>query len=65
MKIANIIGKVMMVVFGISSISWITEMLGLFGQRFWVDDLPTVAVNIALFVIGAIIVASTKKHMKQ
>ena len=65
MKIANIIGKIMMVLFGLSSIRWITEMLGLFGQRFWADDLPTVAGNIALFVVGIIITVSTQKHIKK
>lgn len=65
MKIANIIGKIMMVVFGVSSIRWIAAMFGVMGMRFYVEDLSTVGGNIALFIIGIIIVTCTRKKVRK
>lgn len=61
MKVANIIGKVIMVVFGIASLRWIAEMLGLFGMRFGVYNLSKVGTCVLLFFIGLIITVSTNK----
>lgn len=65
MKIANIIGKIIMVVFGVSSIRWIAAMFGVLGMRFYAEDLPTVGANIALFIVGIIVVAYTGKKCKK
>lgn len=65
MKVANIIGKVMMVVFGIASLNWFATMLGLFGRRFWVDDLSDVAGCVICFIVACIITASTNKKAKK
>lgn len=65
MKVANIIGKIIMVVFGLSSIGWIATMFGVMGLRFYVEDLPTVGANIVLFIVGIIVVACTRKKVKK
>ncbi len=65
MKVANIIGKVMMVVFGIASLNWFATMLGLFGRHFWVEDLSDVGICVLCFVVGCVITASTNKKAKK
>ena len=65
MKIANIIGKIIMVVFGLSSIGWIAAMFGVLGLRFYTEDLATVGLNIALFIIGIIVTVYTGKANKK
>lgn len=65
MKVANIIGKVIMVIFGLASLGWIAAMLGLFGMRFGVYNLPKVGLCIAIFFIGLIITVSTSKKAKK
>ena len=65
MKVANIIGKIIMVVFGIASIRWIAEMFGLCGMRFGEYNLPKVGLCIIIFFIGLIITISTNKKIKK
>lgn len=65
MKVANVIGKVMMIIFGIASVRWIAEMMGLFGMRFGVYNMPKVIGCIALFIMGVIITVSTNKKAKK
>lgn len=65
MKIANIIGKIIMVVFGVSSIRWVAAMFGVLGMRFYAEDLTTVGLNIVLFIVGIIVVACTRKKGKK
>lgn len=61
MKLLNIIGKIIMVIFGIASLRWIAAMLGLFGMRFGEYNLPKVGICIVIFFIGVIITNLTKK----
>lgn len=65
MKVANIIGKIIMIVFGIGSLGWIAEMLGLFGMRFGVYNLDKAVTCIVIFFIGLIITVSTNKQAKK
>lgn len=65
MKVANIIGKLIMVVFGIASIRWFTEMLGMFGQRFFIGDFSNVVICVVFFIIGVIITVSTNRKAKK
>lgn len=65
MKIVNIIGKIIMVIFGIASLRWFAEMLGLFGMRFGVYNLPKVGFCVLMFFIGLIITMATKKKSKK
>lgn len=65
MKVANIIGKVIMVIFGLASLMWIARMFGLFGMRFYVDEMRNVAICIIAFFIGLIITISTNKKAKK
>lgn len=65
MKIANIIGKIMMVFFALSSINWITVALGLRNEYFFPEDIPVVLGNIALFIVGVIITVSTGIALKK
>ena len=65
MKIANIIGKVIMLIFGIASVRWIAAMFGVLGMSFYVDDLSNVAVCIVAFIIGLIITLATGKKRRK
>lgn len=62
MKIANIIGKIAMVIFGIASIMWVVRMFGGLGMRFNVDDMSKVVGCIICFIISLIVTVSTRKH---
>ena len=65
MKVANIIGKIIMVFFELSSIKWITIALGLRNEYFFPEDIPVVLGNIALFIVGIIITVSTGRALKK
>lgn len=65
MKIANIIGKVITVVFGLASLRWIAAMLGLMGMRFGEYDLPKVGMCLLITAVGVVIMKSTEKKTKR
>lgn len=65
MKIANIVGKVITVVFGLASLRWIAAMMGLMGMGFGEYDLPKVGMCLLITVIGFVIIKSTEKKAKK
>jgi len=66
MRIANIIGIIMMILFGIGSFNWIMTILGVFDHEiFFPADIPVFLGNIALFIIGIVVTVSTGKVLKK
>ena len=54
-KIARILGIILVVMFGFGTINHLGQLLGLWGEFVIEDDMLTFLLNIAMLVIGIIV----------
>lgn len=60
-KVFHIIGIIGTILFAIGSINWISSMLGLFGNHFYIEEIGTALLNFLLLIVFLILTIKTRK----